>query len=256
MVKKANLKKPSGTREWAEKTVNCCTGCIHDCLYCYAKSMAVKFKQVRPGEWARERIRDKDVYKKHPKYPGRVMFPSSHDITESNRNACEKVIDNLIEGGNEVLIVSKPHYSTVEALCSAFRPYRGQLQFRFSIGSCDDNILRFWEPNAPPYAERSAALEYAFRSGFVTSVSMEPLLDPRRIDFLINDLMPWVTDSIWIGKMNHIKKLLPGADSSIKQALLIMEAGQTDDKILKIYDRHKYNPKIKWKSSIREVVGM
>jgi DNA repair photolyase len=162
MVKKENLKKPSGTREWAEKTVNCCTGCIHDCLYCYAKSMAVKFKQVRPGEWARERIRDKDVYKKHPKYPGRVMFPSSHDITESNRNACEKVIDNLIEGGNEVLIVSKPHYSTVEALCSAFRPYRGQLQFRFSIGSCDDNILRFWEPNAPPYAERSAALEYAF----------------------------------------------------------------------------------------------
>jgi DNA repair photolyase len=39
-----------GTKEWADKTVNCCTGCSHDCLYCYAKGMAVRFKQVLPGQ--------------------------------------------------------------------------------------------------------------------------------------------------------------------------------------------------------------
>ena len=37
--------KTHGTQEWSVKTVNCCTGCSHDCRYCYAKGMAVRFRQ-------------------------------------------------------------------------------------------------------------------------------------------------------------------------------------------------------------------
>ncbi len=74
-------KKSINTWQWATTTVNCCTGCSHDCLYCYAKSMAVRFKQLTAAEWPLERIREHDVNRKHKKYPGRVMFPSSHDIT-------------------------------------------------------------------------------------------------------------------------------------------------------------------------------
>jgi DNA repair photolyase len=216
--------------------------------------MAIKFKQVQPGEWARERIRETDVYKRHPKYPGKVMFPSSHDITETNRNACEKVIDNLIEAGNEVLIVSKPHFETIEALCAAFRPYRRQLQFRFSIGCCDDSFLRFWEPNAPCYAERKAALEYAFKSGFVTSVSVEPMLDSANMDSLVADLMPFVTESIWIGKMNHIGRISKYVDDATRNALAQLDARQSDAIIKAIYARHKDNPMIRWKDSIMRVV--
>jgi len=65
-----------GTQEWAAKTVNCCTGCSHDCLYCYAKSMAIKFKQVTPEQWHLERIRPKDVSKRHkfPSVPAMIGF--------------------------------------------------------------------------------------------------------------------------------------------------------------------------------------
>ena len=59
-----------GTQEWSVKTVNCCTGCSHDCLYCYAKEMATRFKQVQPGQWSLERVRPNDVYKRYKKYPG------------------------------------------------------------------------------------------------------------------------------------------------------------------------------------------
>jgi DNA repair photolyase len=218
--------------------------------------MAIKFKQVQPGEWAQERIREADVYKRHPKYTGKVMFPSSHDITESNRNACEKVIDNLIEAGNEVLIVSKPHLETIEALCAAYRPYRRQLQFRFSIGSCDDAVLSYWELNAPCYAERKAALDYAFKSGFVTSVSVEPMLDTANIDYLVADLMPYVTETIWIGKMNHISRISKYVDDATRNALAQLDARQSDAIIRSIYARHKDNPMIRWKESIRTVVGI
>jgi DNA repair photolyase len=89
-------KRNNGTREWAAKTVNCCTGCSHDCLYCYAKWMALRFGQMAVSEWASERIRQHHVTRKHPKYPGRVMFPSSHDITPNNLSACLQVLDKLI----------------------------------------------------------------------------------------------------------------------------------------------------------------
>ena len=35
-----------------------------------------------------------------------------------------------------------------------------------------------------------------------------------------------------------------------------IEVGQTDENILNIYARHKDNPQIKWKDSIKDVVGM
>ncbi len=77
-----------GTSEWSVKTVNCCTGCSHDCLYCYAKEMALRFGQITASQWPLERIRQHDVIKRHKKYDGQVMFPSSHDITPTNLDAC------------------------------------------------------------------------------------------------------------------------------------------------------------------------
>ena len=139
----------SGTREWAAKTVNCCTGCSHDCVYCYGKGMALRFGQVPDGQWGSERIRQHDVVRKHPKYPGRVMFPSSHDITPNNLSACLQVLENLLAAGNEVLVVSKPHLDCIQAICQQFEGYRDKILFRFTIGARDDRLLSLFEPNAP-----------------------------------------------------------------------------------------------------------
>ena len=133
MKRKSSETKNYGTKEWAVKTANCCTGCSHDCLYCYAKEMAVRFKQVTDSQWPLERIRNKDVYRYHKKYPGRVIFPSSHDITDKNWSACVVVLDRLFKAGNEVLIVSKPHFNCIAAICLVFKDYRDKLTFRFSI---------------------------------------------------------------------------------------------------------------------------
>ena len=120
--------KSISTWQWATKTVNCCTGCSHDCLYCYAKSMAIRFKQATAAEWPNERIRMHDVNRKHRRYPGRVMFPSSHDITPTNLNACMTVLEKLLAAGNDVLIVSKPHLGCIRKICDAFDLYRDQFR--------------------------------------------------------------------------------------------------------------------------------
>jgi DNA repair photolyase len=245
-----------GTREWAAKTVNCCTGCAHDCVYCYAKSMALRFGQVPDGQWDSERIRQHDVVRKHRKYPGRVMFPSSHDITPTNLSACLQVLDNLLAAGNEVLVVSKPHLECIRAICQKFESYRDKILFRFTIGAQDDRLLSLFEPNAPGYAERRASLQYAYEQDFQTSVSVEPMLDSQRIDDLVVDLLPFVTDAIWIGEMNYVGRLYNKVNSEVQAALKVIENGQSDEIIRAIYSRHRNNPKIKWKKGIKKIVGM
>ena len=55
---------------------------------------------------------------------------------------------------------------------------------------------------------------------------MEPMLDSANIDILISDLSPYVTHSIWIGKMNHIGQFEKGSDMVLKQAANRIKQGQ------------------------------
>jgi DNA repair photolyase len=218
--------------------------------------MAVRFKQVTADKWPLERVRQKDVDKIYQKFNGQVMFPSSHDITPNNLNACEIVLYRLLNAGNRVLVVSKPHLNCIESLCAFFKWDRENIIFRFSIGACDDQILSYWEPNAPRYHERKQCLIYAYQSGFETSVSVEPMLDSANLDGLISDLCPYVTDAIWIGTMNHLERLEKGSDRVFKQAIQTIRQGQTKSAIKAIYQRHRNNPMIKWKKEIKKVVGL
>ncbi len=230
---------------------------MNDCKYCYARYDAVeRRKRVKKGEWDKMVIRDHDVFKRQTKYNGTVMFPSTHDILPENIHACTIVLENLLKVGNRVLIVSKPRKECIEQLCKYFRNYKDQILFRFTIGATDDEILKLWEPGAPEYKERKSCLELAYKRKFETSVSAEPMLDSANIDKLIDDLMPFITDSLWVGKMNNIKSRIKLDDEETEKAVKVIEEGQTDEIIKDIYQRHKNNPKVKWKDSIKKVVGI
>lgn len=257
LSQKEGLKKPKtyGTKEWSENSVNCCSGCSHDCRYCYAKGMAVRFGQLTYDEWKEERIRKEDVDKNYRLIKGTVMFPSSHDITPTNFSACRTVLEKLLKARNKVLIVSKPHVICISKICDTSIEYKKNILFRFTITACDDKILSFWEPNSPAYDERKEALKYAYDAGYKTSVSVEPMLDSDHIGDLVDGLSPFVTDAIWIGKMNHLGSIRKD-DERVEEEVKKIESGQTDDKIKLIYEKFKDNPIIKWKSSIKKVVGI
>jgi DNA repair photolyase len=155
-----------------------------------------------------------------------------------------------------VLVVSKPHLDSIRAICQRFEGYRDRILFRFTIGAQDNRLLSLFEPNAPGYQERKAALQYAYEDGFNSSVSAEPMLDPANVDSLIADLLPFVTDALWIGKMNYVGRLNSKVSPEVQAALKVIENGQTDENIHAIYERHRNNPKIKWKKGIKKIVGL
>ena len=191
-------------RDWTYKTVSCCNGCSNDCIYCYAKGDAVDKKRIFLQNWKHEVIRQKDVDKEYKFFDDPIMFPGTHDITDSNFYACQIVLNKLINAGNRVLLVSKPRYALIAKICDDYKSYKNNILFRFTIGSTNDDILSFWEPDAPSYDERKSALEYAFKLDFRTSVSIEPMLDADNIEELVDDLTPFINQSIWIGTMNHL----------------------------------------------------
>jgi len=199
---------------------------------------------------------EKDVNRRQPLYPGQVMFPTAHDIVPENLDACITVIKNLLHSGNRVLIVSKPHLDCVVRLCSEFAEKKDSILFRFTITARNDKILSHWEPYAPTYDERKACLKYAHNQDFATSVSVEPMLDTSDVVLMVHELLPFVSHSIWLGKMNRIDKRVVCDSEEMKVEIDRIANGQSDEKIKRLHKELCGVAKVRWKESVKEVVGL
>jgi DNA repair photolyase len=251
----------SGTKEWSTSSVNVCSGCSHDCLYCYAKAQAIRFRRKTPETWREEELLPRKGYGKRV---GRIMLPTTHDITTRTMVRVAQAAGDLLDAGNELLIVSKPECNLLTALTAilAKREHaRKRVTFRLSIGSYLDETLRFWEPGAPTFASRFASLARLYHDGWQTSVSCEPMLERReRMVELVEMLAPLVTDTIWLGKMNQARaRLSVNGATNVSGWLCRLDAierAQADGEIRLLYKALKDHPLVRWKGSIKKVVGI
>ena len=82
---------------------------------------------------------------------------------------------------------------------------------------------------------------------------MEPLLMEDPVPF-ISSIDKYVTGEIWIGLMNYIKQnqFQPHEMQWYNNQLKI----NSKENILKIYNATKDNPKIRYKDSVRDLLGL
>jgi hypothetical protein len=250
----------TGVAEWAEHSVNIQTGCEHNCRYCFARHNAVvRFKQCDAAQWTKPVIDQTKVDRRyHGRYKGVVMFPTAHDITPLNLSEYLCVLRKLLDAGNNILIVTKPHWPCITVICEAYANFKKQMTFRFTIGSTGDAVLKFWEPGAPGFMERLSCLRYAYYRGYSTSVSCEPYLDPHVI-YTYTACKPYITDSFWVGKLRHFNsrvQLYGVTEEQMKQFVEPLKAAQCDKVVRDIYKLLDGQPFIQWKDSIREVMGI
>ena len=230
-------KAKTGTREWSEHSINCCVGCSHNCVYCYARLDARRFGRIkRASDWGHERPVSIEVASTATvygtRYPGVVMFPTCHDITPGNKEVCLIVLGRLLRAGNRVLVVTKPHLAIMPEIvnvanaaiwdageCATGQRYyddtvgrsfsasvpRSSIEVRCSV-TCDDSVRRIWEPGTPSLGERIECLKFLKASGIATSVSIEPNLQPERVHRIVNLVGPFTTGEIWVGKCNKVRE--------------------------------------------------
>jgi len=249
----------NGTKEWSTESANFISGCNNDCKYCFSKATAIYNKRKTQENWKEEVVKLNKLSKGwRLRKDGRIMFPSSHDITPQHLPEAIQFLRNILLPGNQVLIVSKPHLECIKAICNEFVNYKDKILFRFTIGSSDNDVLKFWEPGAPSFENRIASLKYAYEAGYATSISCEPMLD-NNIDEVIDIARHFVNHSIWLGKMSKMKQRLemntPITDE-LKEKANQLYAWQLDDKIRALYDRYKNDPLIRWKGEIKTIVGL
>jgi DNA repair photolyase len=248
-----------GTKEWSTESANFISGCKNDCKYCFSKSTAIYNKSKTQDNWKEEIVKPNKLYKGwRLRKVGRIMVPSLHDITPQHLPEAIQFLQNILMPGNQVLIVSKPHLECIKAICDKFIIHKDKILFRFTIGSSDNATLKFWEPGAPSFEERVASVKYAFEKEFNTSISCEPMLD-NNIGDVIDILRPYVTHSIWLGKMNMMKwrlEMNTEITEELKQKANQLYAWQSDDEIKALYEIYKNDSLIRWKGEIKTIVGL
>ena len=251
----------SGTGEWATEDKDLYYGCKNNCRYGYCRyTYTVRLKKVTgktKDNWTEMVFRENNFREKPKKVKGRLFCFAHHDITEDTVDKCIEYMRKWLEVSNEILIVSKPRIFCIRKICEELSQYMSQITFRFTIGSTCNEVLKFWERNAPSFEERLECLIYAYNAGYKTSVSAEPYLDAT-IESLVTTLMPYITDTIWIGKVNKLDQRLDKTDWTDKgdRYLEVLERMQTDEKVRELYEKFKDNPKIRFKDSIKKVIGL
>ncbi len=251
-------KKKTGVFEWAEESVNIQLGCEHNCLYCYARYDAVsRYHRCTQEQWENPVINQKKVdLSYHKKIKAGVMFPSTHDITPKNLSEYLCVLRKLLDAGNQVLIVSKPHWDCITVICENYTDYKDQITFRFTIGSASEDVLKFWEPGAPNLTERLSCLEYAYRQGYKTSVSCEPYLDawPSHV-YVASE--QWITGTFWLGKMRNFKSRVDFSKSNavdITKYVVPLINAQEDSVVLTFVEQMKDWRGVMFKDSVQAVI--
>jgi hypothetical protein len=76
---------------------------------------------------------------------------------------------------------------------------------------------------------------------------------------VINQVSPFITDKIWLGKANQLlARLAQNGETdptTIATARRLMQT-QSDGSIWGLYRQYKDNPQIAWKGSIKDLVGL
>lgn len=92
---------------------------------------------------------------------------------------------------------------------------------------------------------------------YQTSVSAEPMLEGYREAITLYDaLEPIVTDTIWFGKMDDISDRVDVSDPMDKNAVQFIRDFQSDANIRLLYNSLKDRSKVRWKKSLRQVLGI
>ncbi|MGC8832662.1 MAG: SPL family radical SAM protein [Armatimonadota bacterium] len=202
-----SLLSDSGIARYA---VNCYIGCLHSCVYCYARFMR-RFTG-HPEPWGRfldvkvnaPEVLQKDV-KRRP--PGRVVLSSVCDgwqPAERHYQLSRRCLQILVDAGFEVSILTKSALAARDL--DILRGY-GPAEVGVTITTADETLRAQIEPGASPTAARVEVLRAAAGRGIRIYAFLGPFLPglsdgDENLDSLMSLLEGLPLTHIWVDRLN------------------------------------------------------
>lgn len=219
--------------------VNCYTGCLHACVYCYARYMKRFTEHDEPwGQFADAKINAPYVLERELKRaaPGRVVMSSVCDgwqPLERKYELSRRCLALLLRYGFHVTILTKS--SLVRNDLDVLEGENAELGA--TLTTMDETLRRKIEPGASPTQERIDMLREASDRGIRIWVFLGPFMpylsdSEKNIDALFKALSGLKLERIYYDKLNP----RPGVWRSIKSFL-----GENYSYLIGSYGRILYN---------------
>jgi len=176
--------------------INPYVGCMHGCIYCYARFMKRFTNHPEPwGHFVDVKVNAPDLIPENTeKYRGKSIMMSSvtdcYHPLERKYELTRKILKKLISLGPELEILTKSDLVLRDIdLIKQFK----KRQVTISLSFTDEKIRKQLEPLAPPAERRIDALQKLHQAGIRTGVFISPIF-------------PEITD--WQGTINRTKNFV------------------------------------------------
>ena len=159
--------------------INPYTGCIHSCLYCYARFMKRFTGHTESwGKFIDVKINGPDLIpEKTSKYEGKTIFMSSvtdpYNPLERKYKLTRRILEKLISLQPDLGIQTKS--DLVLRDIDLFRQFKN-CQVGMTITTMDDTLRKEIEPSTSPVQKRIEALVKLKEAGISTYVFIGPIL--------------------------------------------------------------------------------
>jgi DNA repair photolyase len=184
--------------ESIDYTINPYTGCLHGCVYCYARFMTRYTNHSVPwGRFCDVKLNAPDVLQRQivKAKKGLVSLSTVTDpyqVLEKKYAITRRILQILSDHQFPVSILTKSGLVVrdIDLLKQFDREY---CEVGFSMATLDENIRQHFEPHAPPVSERIMALRRLHEEGIRTWVFLAPVL-------------PYLTKQSLMELLNEIKE--------------------------------------------------
>lgn len=199
--------------------VNPYIGCLHNCVYCYARFMRRFTGHKEPwGEFVDAKINAPALLKReiNKKPPGRVWVSGVCDPyqpLESNHRLTRECLEILAKYGWPITMQTK---SPLVLRDIDLLRRSNEIEVGLSVTTADDGIRKLFEPGAPPIKERIEAVEELHLAGIRTYAMIAPMLPGAeelagqlsdKVDYILIDRMNYHYAD-WVYREQHLEEAM------------------------------------------------
>lgn len=193
-------------REYRELACNLYTGCDHGCSYCYAPSVLQRDRQqfhetIKPRKNIIRHI-DRESKKYVAAGDTRQVLlcfaTDPYNKMDETYKYTRQAISTLHKNGMPVCVLTKGGSRSLRDIDL----FTEKDSYAVTLTTLDDEKSLEWEPGAAVTSDRIRALHEFHNKGIPTWVSLEPVLDPQDVLWLIH-VTHEIVDEFKVGVLNY-----------------------------------------------------
>lgn len=224
IIREKTCKTILNRTDLSDYSLNCYIGCMHGCVYCYARFMQRFHPHPEPwGRFVDIKVNAVEALERQLRRarPGTVFMSSACDgwqPVEAEWKLTRACCGLLLDHGFSLHVLTKS-----ALVLRDLDLFEGQgVRVGITVTTLDDRLKKLWEPECSDVEERFRLIREARRRGLETGVMFGPLLpflsdSQEALDALFEQASDLGVDVIWVDALNPRPKVWPSVVNLLRR---------------------------------------